>query len=219
MIHRSFKRVLTLAGAASAGVAFAATAFAGPNAGGVLLLHAAPKIEYTTSRVSYCDSLDLPDWEGIRVRSEPDPDRAQLFYVLAVFDTSRSPRLQTVTFGLGDYGGEGTILFENWGSCLHATEITTEGWPRPNGGTALSFVGHHFTEAVTPLYWFSAYVYVAGELPLGPHPSEKIGGNFIDDSPVQDPIEAYGVLGFGVEGTKPPPRPLVPLRKGMTREK
>ncbi|MBU1700932.1 MAG: hypothetical protein KJ970_18505 [Candidatus Eisenbacteria bacterium] len=183
---------------------------AGPNAGGVLLLHVAPEVEYTTQRKNWCHDIDLEGLHEINTRSKPDPYKAQLIYVLAAFDTSQTSEVQTVTFGLGDYGGEPSIYFDRWGSCQERiTEISTPGWPNPNEGTAIFFVDGPLTGSLIPLYWFAAYVYTTTTLPLTPHPTPTIGGSFVNrpQEGVMDEVVDFGILGFGVDGKLPAPLP------------
>lgn len=194
-------------------------ASAGSNAGGVYLLHLAPEIQYTSSNRSYCEQFDVKSFDDVRVSGKPDPSRAQVFYVLAAFDAEHSPRFKTIGFGFGEGINAEKIQFENWGACAsNIMEMPSEGWPGPGSGTAVFFADTVFTGRLTPVYWFSAYVYGECQLELSAYPGKRLGAFFVDDGspPMEDRVESFGALGFGMEGKKP--SPMVPKESPEERE-
>jgi hypothetical protein len=188
------------------------------------LWHLAPEITYTTDRRDYWTDVrwDTLAPEDLRSEGTPDPNRAQVFFVVAAFDSARSPRIKTFAFGLGDYGGDEALHFEAWGPCVpRFTEIASPGWPGPGTGTGVYLPDTVLTGRVVPLYWFAAYVYVPTRLELGDHPNRQIGVAFANDATPaeEDKVEALGVLGFGVPGQNPLPRPPVQPGDGGTSSK
>jgi hypothetical protein len=184
--------------------------WAGPNEGGVLLLHVAPEIQYTKDDRSYCEQFDAKTWEDVRVQGTLDSTRAQIFYVLAAFDTTTSPRFRTVGFGFGEDLDAEAVVFEGWGACRSdIVEFPSKGWPGPGSGTAVYFADTTHTQSIVPVYWFAAYVYGETQVKVGPHPRKELGAFFVDEGPppVEDKVNAFGVLGFGLEGEKPRPAP------------
>jgi hypothetical protein len=191
----------------------AQTALAGPNKGGVLLLHLAPEIQYTSDNRTYCDQFDAKSWEDVRVQGKPDPTRAQVFYVLAAFDTTHSSRFKTVGFGLSEDLDAEKIHFENWGACaMDIMEMPSKGWPGPGTGTAVFMADTVYTGLISPVYWFSAYIYDECQIKLAEYPKQVMGAFFVDDGspPGEDKVTSFGALGFGLDGKKPRPIPWQP---------
>jgi hypothetical protein len=78
---------------------FAPTAVAGPNADGVLLVHANPPLVYTTDTADYCGQSDLAAC-SLAVTTVPwAPDTTRVFFILAAFPESSQPRLKAISFG------------------------------------------------------------------------------------------------------------------------
>ncbi len=120
----------------------ASAALAGPNAGGVLVIHA-PGITYVGGNV--CSQGTAPDSCG-DVRAEIDdagPDTLRVWKVYAAFPPGSSPRLKGLTFGVsydGDYSdGTGTVV-RAYGTCTDF-ELAMTGWPGSNKGTSLLWDG------------------------------------------------------------------------------
>jgi len=185
-------------------LAFATSARAGFNAGGTLIVHAQPGIQYSSDHGSYCGDLALAGCdEAITAVSGSD---LVVFHAIAAFAPrvlDITPRLKAVTFGVEysigidiiDHGGCGDF------------QLNTSGWPQSGSGTAISF-DQVQTAYLTPLCWFAAYNADAPSprlFALTPHPTQ--GGYFADDElPAQlDLIAGYGALGFDQPGDLPCP--------------
>lgn len=186
----------------------AGVAQAGPNAGGVLIVHTSPPVtgcgcsEGDHNFCSLTDScVNLSACADAITRH--DGASATYWFVIAAFASDASPRLRGITFGL-DYSAS-VVLFASW-QCADF-ELTTSGWPNSGTGTALAWN----TTQTAPLvmtYSFAGYNYYASEtgyFRAQPHPTQ--GGFFADDSTpsVTDPIADYGVLGFNQDGYLPCP--------------
>jgi len=186
--------------------AVSGAAFAGPNAGGTLIVSANPSIVYCTDNQTYCGSAGLTACDAaVNHVQGADP---VVFFAIAAFNTSSSPRLAGITFG-ATYPDAITLLAQ--GPCGDF-ELATGGWPSSGEGTAITWNTAR-TTLLTEVYWFAGYNYYspdASVFQLGPHPTQ--GGSFADDSiPAQlDPIQGYGSLGFDAPGNTPCPNVVLP---------
>jgi len=178
-------------------------AVAGPNAGGVLLLHQNPALVYTADH-DYCDESGLTACEQALVNAPADPESTVVFFAFAAFPTEASPRLKALAFGI-EYDAERLVLVDR-GACA-GFELADNGWPASGTGTAL-VMDSVATGALTPVYWFAAAAYSVGDttsFALVPHPTH--GREMADDAipAVIDTVAAYGRLGFGTTGYAPCP--------------
>ena len=176
---------------------------AGPNAGGVLVVHHDPDLIYTTG---VCDSLVVPsDCSEFNPTAIADGS-PQLWFILAAFPDSLTNRFSTVTFGLGDYDDTEVVIgaagrCETFGTAL---EISSAGWPGPNAGTSVSWAPACGSGSIVPIYWFVTYAYASGTIPLGNYyPGQNATFVSCASPPEEDLISDYGVMGFGVEGQNP----------------
>lgn len=173
-------------------------AIAGPNEGGVLILHAAPSLVTTVA----CGSLPLANCADARTSFTQAQVQIRAA-VFAVFPSNGAQRLQAVTFGL-HYDSErisiGTI--QRCGDF----ELADSDWPNPGTGTAVAWDAAR-TDSIIEVYGFLAYFdgVAPAELSLVAHPTQ--GAYFGDDSvPSQlDAIAGLGALGFGQSGELPCP--------------
>lgn len=175
---------------------FANLAIAGPNAGGVLVVHAGEDIVYTTDHNGYCEVPGFPgECSDLDTNLPADVTRAQVWWVVACFPPESQPRVKGVEFGVQYNQQELGIV--DWGDCDEFS-IQSTNWPAPGTGVAIVF-GQTHTESVFPLYWFAGYAYLEGDFGFSLRGYPGHGGNFGDDSPepVLDPVADYGVLGFG----------------------
>ncbi len=178
---------------------------AGPNAGGVLLVHSA---NLTYEGINECGRGSAPDSCGAVV-SEIDnatSDSLKVWKVYAAFPPGSSPRLKGLTFGIDyddSYGDSTGVVIRSLGPCADF-ELAMNGWPGDSTGTSILWNSAQ-TGLMTECYWFAGYNYYGNPatFALIPHPEQ--GGYFIDDSkPGQmDPIADYGSLGFGQPGYVP----------------
>ncbi|MFN8547720.1 MAG: right-handed parallel beta-helix repeat-containing protein [Candidatus Eisenbacteria bacterium] len=165
----------------------------GANAGGVLLVHSDPTIQYSIG-TSYCGTLSLDSCEAAVSRSDsPDPG---VVHVFAAFPQNRVPSVTQIDFGV-EYDASNLQLLAH-GSCADV-EQATPGWPASSTGTSVLWQ----TPKSSPLfevYWFAAYAYPGStaRLALAPHP--KGGAIFSTSDGVRDPILCLGAFGFGTDG-------------------
>ena len=182
-----------------------ALVLAGPNAGGVILVHPA---NLTYEGINECGRGSVPDSCGAVV-SEIDnatSDSLKVWKVYAAFPPGSSPRLKGLTFGIDyddSYGDSTGVVIRALGPCAQF-ELPMNGWPADSTGTSILFDTAQ-TGLMTECYWFAGYNYYGNPatFALIPHPEQ--GGYFVDDSkPGQmDPIADYGSLGFGMPGYVP----------------
>ncbi len=182
----------------------AGPAFAGPNEGGTLILHANPSLTFTSDISNYCGMAGL-DSCSHAVTSVPwEPGKKIVFHALAAFPPESSPRLKGLSFGIS-YDPAKFILAAR-GSCADF-ELPDGTWPASGTGTAQTWTTETQTGALTECYWFAGYAYAENEeipnsttVELIPHPLH--GGRFIDDAfPAQeDTIAGYGKLAIGTTG-------------------
>jgi hypothetical protein len=182
-------------------VVSAGMVFAGPNEGGVLVVHHDPELVLTDA----CAAAAFPDSCGELNATAAANGEPQLWFVLAAFPDNISDRMNTITFGLGDYDPEDLVM-GLYGACDAVgtpIEIPGPGWPGPNTGTAVSWAPGCLGGQITPIYWLQTYAYVAGTIPLASHPVQ--GGTFVScAAPVaEDSVSEYGVIGFGIPGQNP----------------
>jgi len=178
----------------------AGPAAAGPNAGGKLILHANPAIAYCTDDVTYCGQSNLATCDAaISSVAGGDP---VVFFAIAAFPLSSSPRLSGITFGV--YYNTPNVALLDWGSCGDF-ELPTSGWPASGEGTAVTWNTAR-TSVLVEVYWFAGYNYYAPQpasFGVTYHPTQ--GAFFADDSvPAQlDAVAGFGILGFDQAGAAP----------------
>lgn len=188
-----------------------AVAPAGPNAGGVLIVHdAAPNPtcdEIVFNPVPACENVDneisltniCPTWK-----------------VYAAFPPDAQPRLKSLRWGIDWPIGTPPFYVQGVPSPdPQAVTVVGEGdWPFAAGsGATLTFATTR-TGTVVELYCFIAYIYTYGEpvepFPWSTTPHPALPSVFVDDAepPVEDPIADFGALGFGMPGYTPCPAAL-----------
>ncbi|MBU1698628.1 MAG: T9SS type A sorting domain-containing protein [Candidatus Eisenbacteria bacterium] len=183
--------------------AFVSSSFAGINEGGVLVVHHDPQLVYSAS----CGDLTLPgDCSQLNPTAAAD-GTPQKWFVIAAFPDDVSDRLNTITFGLGQYDPE-DLAMGSWGPCDiigSPLEVATADWPDPGEGTAVSWAPDCLGGEMVPVYWFLTYAYSNGTIPLTAHSVH--GGFFVEcsASPQSDGITDYGTMGFGMAGSNPCP--------------
>lgn len=181
-----------------------ASALAAANAGGVLVVHANAPNECSGDVSNYCTCLQLTNCENALTRH--DGGITRVWWVLAAFPASSSPRLLGATFGVLY---PPAVLLVGSGHCANF-ELADSNWPASGSGTALTFDSPK-TGLLTPLYWFAGYNYYGVPATFEPttHPTQ--GAYFADDSvPTQlDQIVDFGELGFLRDGYLPCPSGLI----------
>jgi hypothetical protein len=185
-------------------------AHAGPNAAGTLVVHEVgpnPTCDpYVGSPVPTCAEVD----NNLNLNSS-----CPTWKVYAAFPTHSQPRLASVSFGV-DCTQTGYLFF-------HATPtpgagvsvVTTPDWPYAGSGITMTFDPPRSAPMNELLcFIFASYGYddpQSGQI-WGTVPHPILPSVFLDDSvpPLEDPIAAYGTLGFNVEGYTPCPQTPTP---------
>lgn len=193
-----------LAGASAGLLLYSVSAMAGPNEGGTLLLHANSSLVYTTETSSYCGQSGLEGCWQVDDSVPADSTTTTVFFAVAAFPDTASPRLAGVTFGV-DYDEDDLVVVAH-GSCGDF-ELATEGWPAPGSGTSVTW-NEAQTGTLTDVYWFAAYAYSSSRattFALASHPTQS--AVFASDAvPAElDAVVALGTLGFGTPGYAPCP--------------
>ncbi|MEZ4647977.1 MAG: hypothetical protein R3E97_04180 [Candidatus Eisenbacteria bacterium] len=166
-------------------------AVAGPNAGGVLLVHTGPfdfSVGETPSGRSNLERCLDGDTNA--------PSASTVaFWIHAAFPADGSPRLASVSFGI-DYPASTVVLVDHGAS--GDSSFDAPNWPAPGTGTTVHFDVPR-QDILPEVYWFAGYDYYSQDpsFDLVPHPGGAPG--FEDDSipPAEDMVTAYGRLGFG----------------------
>jgi hypothetical protein len=189
------------------------SASAGPNAGGVLLVHWNPQIAYTGDAVFFDGGLSecnacitqAPPCSAIPA---PD-DQRRIWFAYAAFPPGSMPVMFAVAFGIDFHrfsGSEGVVV--NWAQREEtAVELASPGWPAiPGTGTMLLFDApkHGLVEQV---YEFAGYATAGQVFSIVNHPD--MPAEFADNTipPHVEVAVALGSLGFGVEGSLSCPGP------------
>ena len=181
-------------------------ALAGPNAGGVILVHN-PNLPYAGPG-TYCGQGDaLSSCEAANTELYGSDNSYRVWKVYAAFGPCSAPRLKAIAWGV-HY--DLWIIVLDHGPCIGdfnngAFEQAGPGWPGSDTGDAVLFQ-YTQTSTLVEYYWFAGYAYYGqpGTFQLRDNPDPGYGGNFADDSsplPLRDPIAGYGALGFNQPGS------------------
>jgi hypothetical protein len=180
-------------------------ALAGPNAGGVLLVHCNPAMEvpgeatFVDGELAACDSAVV----------QAPADSTVLWFIYAAFPSGSSPRLKVVTFGCQfDADSVGILWAAPRPGSSELRYEPTAYWPYPGSGTMMGFT-EALTDSVDEIYAFAGYGPTGETFSVVAHPDSVQGGRFADDgTPSElDAIADFGSLGFGVAGALACPQP------------
>ena len=196
------------------GLLISRDALAGPNAGGVLVVHTDDAVPYSAGQwyvgesgfdcgpVEPCPDLGgqsecLARLAGLNSTSGLDGLAAPvLWWVLAAFPADVCPDVSGVVFGMA-WDQFNALRFVDWGHTAFL-EQAAEGWPSVHAGqgTALVFAEARH-EQVFEVYWFAAYAYAPTEVQLTEW-AQWGGARFGDSSivPRLDRIAGLGRLGL-----------------------
>ncbi len=176
---------------------------AGPNFGGVLIVHD------TGYNFTSWNQLPPPPGDPPATCEETDNEMPcplgsyeyRAFRVYAAFPDASSPRLKALTFGSA-VSGSAYVLYWGLPDPAHDFEIAQGGWPYANGGGVGISFGTVKTALISEVYWLGGYSYECdGIWSTAPHPVQE--SVFVDDAvpPQVDPILAFSSIGFGLPGT------------------
>jgi len=175
-------------------------AYAGPNAGGTLIVQDANLTMLgTDGNVSICGQGLIPQHcteADVQIDGAAAGAEA-VFKVYAAFLEGTSPRLMGLTWGV--LYDDSNIILPYFGKCGDF-ELNDDGWPAPGTGSSVTW-NNVQTAYLVPVYWFGAYTYgAAGTFCTGPNPGQ--GGVFGDDTipAILDPIMGYSCMGFDMPG-------------------
>ncbi len=179
-------------------VGLSGSAWAGPNANGVLVVHD-PGIVFTDtgeppfpSETPPCAAMDNELPAGI-----PPGGLAYVWKVYAAFPLDSSPRLKAFAMG-AQFPPSVTVVA---GGVIHEMDFEnpTAGWPFLSGYGVMVNFWQLQTSRVVECYWLAGYAY-SGVWALAQHPT--VLNTFVDDSvpPIEEPVVGLGSIGFGEPG-------------------
>lgn len=186
----------------------ASGAFAGPNAGGTVILHWNSTIDFTMDPETFsggltdCSSANVEMPPATTFPVPPDSER-RIWFAYAAFPPGSTPRLKGVAFGItyNAFASPDGVRIDWSLAPQGSVEIrtTSPSWPAPNSGTSLVF-NPIMTGLVNQIYTFAGFGSFGQVMGLRTHPINP--SQFSDDSipAVLDDIAAYGSIGFGVPG-------------------
>jgi len=185
----------------------ARVALAGPNAGGVLALHANPSLSWTAGG-DYCSQSAVDSCIAVVSSVEVEADRTTIVHVVALFPPESTPRLRGTSFGVSYDSTKIEIVAQ--GGCADF-ELPTSDWPLPDSGISLTWNTTRTAHA-EEICWFAVYQLdnTPTILMLRPHPQQH--APFADDTQpasVTDEATYFGYLGFGMTGLPSCPFPTV----------
>jgi hypothetical protein len=201
-------------------VGFGGSALAGPNAGGVLVVHDA-------GLNPTCDPIILnpvPQCSTVDNTLDPLLFWCPTWKVYAAFPTNSRPRLKALRWGI-DWTQSALIQAHAAPSPDPQAVVVqaTPGWPGRGTGVDMTFDTVRTAEVVE-LYCFVGYAYYHEQLQgtiwsTTPHPTGPTVFRDDSDPLVEDPIADFGTIGFGVAGYTPcaQPVPVVETRWGRIK--
>lgn len=191
----------------------AGLALAGPNAGGVLLVHDTGLVLSTDPRQAYPSPVPYPCESEIDDEAPlgtPPGGAGWVWKIYAASPGNAHPCMKGVAMGATFPGN--VFVVEAGPADPSDFSIGYHGWPQSSGGgVAISFARTR-THLMDEIYWLGGHGYATpARWVLGPHP---IGMTvFVDDSipPHEDLVADLGAIGFGMPGSTPCPPPHAPL--------
>ena len=174
-------------------------AFAGPNEGGMLLLHCNETLQFSADGdfSGYAQLYDAKD----AVTQVPGDEQGVVYFVLASFDDYAMPRLKAIAFGI-ELSSPGVEPIRYGPSRPPSITIPIGPWPSSGSGIAMTWPDDSvFDRRLNEIYWFCGYAYAGQTVKLVKLPDKPM----VDDSfpPEADEIAGCGILGFGVSGFNP----------------
>jgi hypothetical protein len=168
---------------------------AGPNAGGVLVVHVKEVSEFSMGVTAECGG-NIPS-ACADVVARVDTEDAVAFSLLAVFPEGSSPRVSGAIFGI-TY--DASIHVTEYRACGDF-ELPTDAWPASGEGIAVTWEPAATSQILEMCTFVGYRDGDPGILATVPHPTQ--GAWFIDDSPIGDldGVVDFGWLGFGVDGS------------------
>ena len=168
--------------------------------GGVFIFHSPPGLVYTDTE-DYCATY-ATQW-AIRSCDQQNPrvdsEDITVWYVLAAWDSTK--HFCGVEFGLGAYDPDICGFVDN-AQCPASAQIIPYGaWPGPGTGVSMAAAGEPWDGNFIPVYFFAAYAYAPGLVPLSVHPGTGFGGfaNCLTP-PTSYPAYCFGAMGLFMPG-------------------
>ncbi|MCK4412540.1 MAG: hypothetical protein KAY32_03245 [Candidatus Eisenbacteria sp.] len=176
-------------------------------AGGALIVHHPPDIEYSAENwcALYSEyGIASSDEQNTRIEIS---GMTSIWYVIAAWDGDKT--WCGVEFGFDGYD-PAAYYFIDSGPCLeNCIEIPSSGWPGPNEGTAIVRTDTCWEGNWLPVYWFGGYAYYEGLICLCEDPTTGFTGfgNCLAPAETWAPYEV-GCMGIGRNGVPASPASL-----------
>jgi hypothetical protein len=179
-----------------------ATALAGKNAGGALIVHTDDNVWYTHTG-QYCGAQfsDPGTCENAVTRTDKDENTPAVIWLLAAFPDTANPAVSVVYFGIEHNLGEGSIVNHGYCGPAGSLEIPDAGWPDTGLGNSLAFGSPVQGDILFPFYWLAVYGTTGSYLGTAENPTGGYAA-FVDNSdpPVEDQITRFGTVRWHAEG-------------------
>jgi len=184
-------------------------AFAGPNAGGVLVIHntgvlfsSDTVVPPVTPQPASCSEMNNTGLLG----SAPF-----IWKIYAVFPQAATPRLASTAYGIAETLPAGSgITLSAWGLANTGDFEVNDGvlWPH-GGGLGEAFTAGLRTATINDLYFFAGYAYgnAGGEPSVCTEKWIAQPAIWVSDGvpALEDQIAGFGCMGFGIPGYTPCP--------------
>jgi len=172
--------------------------------GGVFIAHHPATFQYSPG-LDWCEEYDglysISSCEDQNPRIDLDGNLGErsLWYVIAAWTESKT--WCGTEFGFGDFDPE-IYAFLEYGGCIpNDLSISTDGWPGPNEGTAVTATDVQWDGNFQAVYYFIGYAYNEGQIPLDVDPDLSFGGFGNCATPSETWAAAdYGAMGLFQDG-------------------
>lgn len=173
---------------------------------GVFIAHHPPGLQYSQGQdwcQRYIDdfAIDSCDLQNTRIDLDGNSGDSSVWYVLAAW--AESKQWCGTEFGFGNFDVN-SYYFVNWEACFpqNGLEISTNDWPGPSEGVALTVTGLAWSGNLVPVYYFAGYAYYQDVIPLAADPSTGFAGTATcGEGPGVWPAVDLGSMGLFTDGT------------------
>jgi len=172
--------------------------------GGVFIAHHPGSFQYSPG-LDWCEeygelySISSCESQNPRIDLDGNLGERSLWYVIAAWTESKT--WCGTEFGFGTYD-PAIYEFLEYGGCIpNDLSISTDGWPGPNEGTAVTATDVQWDGNFQAVYYFMGYAYYEGQIPLDVDPDPSFGGFGNCATPSETWVAAdYGAMGLFQDG-------------------
>jgi len=179
--------------------------------GGVFIAHHPATFQYSPG-LDWCEeydelySISSCGEQNPRIDLDGNLGERSLWYVIAAWTESKT--WCGAEFGFGTFD-PAIYEFLEYGGCIpNDLSISTDGWPGPNEGTAVTATDVQWDGNFQAVYYFLGYAYYEGQIPLDIDPDPSFGGFGNCATPSETWAAAdYGAMGLFTDGASACPGP------------